>query len=84
MADFSIETWGVVALVTLAAVLAFLHALGAAAHNEVNMHDLQVRIARLRREYYQRASAEGVDILPPGVIEVGPADDDEEPLQMAA
>ena len=77
MAHFSTETWTLLALIAGAGVLAFLHALGAAARNEVYIHDLQVRVARLRVEYFKRIRENGADQLGPGIIEVSPVDDEE-------
>lgn len=79
MAEFSIESWMALGAVMAVATLAFLHTLAAAARNEIAAHDLRVRVARLRIEYYRRIQEDGGAPLPGGVIEVGPADELEEP-----
>lgn len=83
MAAFSVEVWLVLGAVIGAAGLGFLHTLAAAVRNEIAAHDLRVRVARLRLEYYRRIQADGGAPLPGEVIEVGPADDLDEPAMAA-
>lgn len=83
MAEFSLEVWAGLGAVMAACALAFLHTLAASARNEVAAHDLKVRVARLRIDYYRRVQADGGPPLTGEVIEVGPADEADEGLLAA-
>ncbi len=63
MPAFSSQTIAILALIALMAVVAMLRILANAIHNETFMHDLRVRVFRLRLRHLalERASREMVD-----------------------
>ncbi len=63
MPAFSSQTIAILALIALMAVVAMLRILANAIHNETFMHDLRVRVFRLRLRHLalERASREMID-----------------------
>lgn len=68
MESYSTETWGLLALVAVVAMLSILHSLSAYYREQARAHDLRVRVVELRKQYHQRladlAAAGDCDVIP--------------------
>lgn len=75
----SAESWVIICLIAGLGVLGVLSQMGAMVRNETYIHDLKVRVHRLRLEQVERfremaAKSEAYTTAPDGVMIVGEAD----------